>query len=133
MHRSKIKLLSAFLILTAYLIACTKNDEQKQQQQQDNHAPFANAGNDTTIILPASTAILNASLSTDPDNNIKSYLWTKISGPICNIANANTAQTQVTNLTAGIYLFELKVTDASDLFDKDTMQVNVTNATVMYM
>ena len=71
---SKIKLLSAFLILAVYLIGCSKNGGR----QQDNHAPIANAGNDTTIILPANTAILNASLSADPDNNIKSYQWTKI-------------------------------------------------------
>jgi hypothetical protein len=121
---SKIKLLPAFLILVGYLTGCTKDGER----QQDNHAPIANAGSDTTIILPANTAILNASLSTDPDNNIKSYQWTKISGPICNIANTNAAQTQVTNLTAGVYIFELKVIDAGDLFDKDTMQVNVNNA-----
>jgi hypothetical protein len=119
---SKTKLLSAILILAAYLIACTKESEQRPQ---DNHSPIANAGNDTTIVLPANTAILNASLSTDPDNNIKSYQWTKISGPACNIASANIAQTQVTNLTAGVYVFELKVTDAGDLFDKDTMQLTV--------
>src|SRR4030095_13105380 len=117
----KIKLLSAFLILAPYLISCTKDSEQKQ----DNHAPIAIAGNDTTIILPANTAILNASLSSDLDNNIKSFQWTKISGPQCNIVNANAAQTQVNNLIAGVYLFELNVTDADGLFDKDTMQVRV--------
>jgi len=122
---SKIKFLPAFLILVLYLIGCAKDEKQL-----DNHAPIANAGNDTTISLPANTATLNASLSTDSDNNIKAYQWTKISGPTCNIVDANAVQTQVTNLTAGVYVFELKVTDASDVFDKDTMQVTVINATV---
>jgi hypothetical protein len=122
----RIKFLSTFLILGLYIMSCSKDGEQ----QQDNHTPIANAGNDTTITLPANTAILNATLSTDPDNNIKTYQWTKISGPICNIANANAAQTQVTSLTAGVYVFELKVTDANDLFDKDTMQVTVSSKPV---
>src|SRR6187455_2901424 len=87
-----------------------------------NHPPIANAGNDTTIILPANIINLNGSRSTDPENNITSYGWTKISGPSSfSIANANTVQTQVTNLAAGIYQFELKVIDASGLFSKDTM------------
>jgi hypothetical protein len=65
-------------------------------------------------------------LSTDPDNNITSYLWTKIWGPSSfNIGNANAVQTQVTNLAQGVYQFELKVTDAGGLTDKDTMHVIV--------
>ncbi|HEV8273637.1 MAG TPA: PKD domain-containing protein [Chitinophagaceae bacterium] len=94
-----------------------------------NRAPVANAGNDTTITLPANTILLNGSLSTDPDNNISSYMWTKISGPSpFNIANANAVQTQVTNLVQGRYQFELKVTDGGGLFSKDTIQVTVNAA-----
>ncbi len=65
---------------------------------QLNRPPVANAGADQTIILPTNTVILDGSGSTDPDNNISSYAWTKISGSSFNIANANAAQTQVTNL-----------------------------------
>jgi len=91
-----------------------------------NHPPVANAGNDTTIILPANIINLDGSRSTDPENNITGYIWSKISGPTSfTIANANTVQTQVTNLVAGIYQFELKVIDAGGLFSKDTMQVSV--------
>jgi len=91
-----------------------------------NHPPAANAGVDQTIIFPTNTINLDGSGSTDPDNNISSYLWTKISGPSSlTISNANVAQTQVTNLIDGTYLFELKVTDAAGLFSKDTMQVTV--------
>jgi len=46
-----------------------------------NHVPIANAGNDTTITLPADIATLDGSRSTDPDNNITRYKWTKVSGP----------------------------------------------------
>jgi dipeptidyl aminopeptidase/acylaminoacyl peptidase len=91
-----------------------------------NHPPVANAGNDTTLMLPGNTVSLNGSLSFDPDNNITGYLWTKISGPSSfNITDANAVQTPVINLVQGVYLFELKVTDADGLFDRDTIQVTV--------
>jgi hypothetical protein len=91
-----------------------------------NHPPIANAGADQIITLPTNTVNLDGSGSSDPDNNITSYVWTKISGPLSfNIANASTIQTQVTNLVQGVYNFELKVTDAGGLFSKDTMQVIV--------
>ena len=91
-----------------------------------NQSPVANAGADQTITLPINTTALDGSASTDPDNNITAYAWTKISGPSTfNIADANAVQTHVTNLTEGVYQFELKVTDAGGLFSKDTMQVTV--------
>src|SRR4030095_3793729 len=93
-----------------------------------NRPPVANAGADQTITLPTNAITLNGNGSTDPDTNITSYLWTKISGPLpFNIVSTNTVQTQVTDLIQGIYQFELKVTDAGRLFSKDTMQVIVIN------
>jgi len=97
-------------------------------QPRTNHPPVANAGNDTTIMLPGNTVNLNGSLSFDPDSNITGYLWTKISGPSSfNITDTNAVQTPVINLVQGVYLFELKVTDADGLFDRDTIQVTVVN------
>lgn len=88
------------------------------------HAPVANAGKDTTITLPANTLLLDGSNSVDPDNNISTYKWTRISGPSsCIISNADAVQTQVTALVQGVYLFELKVTDTDNLFSLDTVQV----------
>ena len=108
-------------------------NEQKRPNQSSggngggrNLPPVANAGADQAIPLPTNTINLNGGRSTDPNNNISSYAWTKISGPSSfNISNANAVQTQVTNLVQGIYQFELKVTDARGLFDKDTTQVTV--------
>ena len=93
-----------------------------------NRPPVANAGADETITLPASTVTLDGSASTDPDNNITSYQWTKISGPSSSIANANSVQTQITNLAEGVYQFELRVTDAGGLMAKDTIQITVNAA-----
>ncbi len=93
---------------------------------QPNRPPVANAGPDQTIVLPVNFVTLDGSGSTDPDNNIASYTWTKISGPSSfNISNANAVQTQVTNLVQGVYQFELKVTDAGSLAANDTMTISV--------
>jgi hypothetical protein len=95
-----------------------------------NHPPVANAGKDTSINLPVNTYDLDGTRSSDPDNNITSYLWTKISGPaVFVIANDFDSLTQVSNLTEGIYEFELVVTDAGGLKSKDTVQVTVIQAT----
>ena len=95
-------------------------------KSQPNRPPVANAGADQIITLPTNTLTVSGSSSTDPDNNITGYAWTKISGPLSiTFANVNVMQTQVTNLVQGIYQFELKVTDARGLFSKDTLVVNV--------
>ena len=95
---------------------------------QINRPPVANAGTDQTITLPINTITLNGSASTDPDNNITSYAWTKISGSTSfSMSNGSAVQTQVINLVQGVYQFELKVTDAGGLFSKDTMQVTITS------
>ena len=94
-----------------------------------NHPPIANAGADQIITLPTNIINLDASGSSDPENNITSYQWTKISGPTSfNIVNSTAIQTQLTNLNQGIYQLEVKVTDAFGLFSKDTMQVIVNTA-----
>ncbi|MDH7459813.1 PKD domain-containing protein [Chitinophagaceae bacterium 26-R-25] len=92
-----------------------------------NHPPVANAGTDQTILSPTNIVHLDGSASTDVDNNITNYQWTKIAGPSSfTIVNSSALQTQVTSLVEGLYQFELKVTDAGGLFDRDTVTVQVT-------
>jgi PKD repeat protein len=94
-----------------------------------NHPPIANAGRDTTIMLPVNSVMLDGGKSSDPDNNIVSYAWKKVSGPASiQFSNANAVHTQLTNLQLGIYLVELTVTDAGGLFSKDTVRVVVNNS-----
>ena len=96
-----------------------------------NSHPVARAGNDTSIMFPANRVLLNGSGSYDPDNNIASYHWSKLSGPgSFNIVNANSAQTQATNLAEGVYQFELTVTDFLGLSDKDSTTVTVNKINV---
>ena len=95
-----------------------------------NHSPKAYADTDQIIVLPQTRAALDGSGSTDPDNNIISYEWSKIEGPSVTIVNPHSMQTQIANLTEGAYLFELKVTDATGLFSKDTVQITVSAAAI---
>jgi hypothetical protein len=91
-----------------------------------NIAPVANAGNDISITLPVNSATLNGNASADADGNIALYTWTEISGPAAaNITSPAAVSTSVTALTAGIYKFELKVTDNYGAVSRDTVQVAV--------
>jgi hypothetical protein len=113
--KSFIKL-SCFSILLFGLFSCKK-------EHLSNRPPVANAGTDRRIDLPGKGE-LNGSGSSDPDNNIATYKWTKISGPASfNIVNADAAQTLVENLVQGVYEFELQVTDAAGLYSKDTVTI----------
>ena len=88
-----------------------------------NASPTASAGSDQTITLPTITSSLAGS-GTDPDGTIASYLWTKVSGPTSGtITSTTSANTTVTALTAGVYKFELKVTDNGGAVARDTMQI----------
>ncbi|HEU5164246.1 MAG TPA: PKD domain-containing protein [Chitinophagaceae bacterium] len=119
MRKSILSSGTILLMIAFFVISC-------RPEPPLNHQPVANAGADTTIYLPANTANLNGSTSTDPDNNITAYQWTKIDGPSSvSIVDANLVATQVTKLVEGIYQFELKVIDAEGLYAKDTVKVTV--------
>ena len=95
-----------------------------------NQAPIAIAGNNVTLNLPTGSTTLNGSGSFDPDGTITGYAWTKVSGPASfSLSNANAATTTLSNLVAGIYIFQLTVTDNNGATDDDNMQV-VVNAVV---
>lgn len=98
----------------------------------DNVAPTSNAGIDQTITLPTSSVNLTGS-GADSDGTIASYLWTEVSGPVAGtITTATTANTTITGLTtAGVYLFNLKVTDNNGAVANDMMQVTVNAAPVV--
>ncbi|MDI3320962.1 TolB family protein [Pinibacter soli] len=93
--------------------------------QAINKPPVAIAGSDQVITLPTDSLILDGSASNDPDGTISKWLWTKISGPSAGIANPETAKTAVKNVVAGVYKFELKVTDEQGLSATDTITVTV--------
>jgi len=95
---------------------------------QPNQPPVANAGSAVTLTLPANSTTLNGSSSSDPDGSISSYAWSLISGPTqYSIANSASASTALTNLAAGVYAFQLKVTDNDGATALDTVKITVNN------
>ncbi|MGV3527271.1 MAG: PKD domain-containing protein [Flavisolibacter sp.] len=80
--------------------------------------------------MPANTAVLDGSCSSDPDNNIVSYTWTYISGPASlSIVNNSAPKMEVKDFVEGSYLFQLKVTDGGGLTSLDTVQITVNSQT----
>lgn len=94
-----------------------------------NQPPVANAGPDRTVTLPANTANLNGSSSGDLDGTIASYAWSQVSGPsTANFSATNTANTTVSNLQQGTYVFRLTVRDDDGATDTDDVTVTVNAA-----
>ena len=92
-------------------------------------APKAYAGADQSI--PVSWRYfpyLNATTSTDANGWIKSFKWTKVSGPAPYlIATPNEGKTKVTGLIAGTYVFRVTVTDNDGETSTDDVTVRMTN------
>jgi hypothetical protein len=75
--------------------------------------------------LSAQTVTLTGS-GTDADGTVVGYSWRKISGPASGvITNPTSAVTTVTGLTAGVYQYELTVTDNQGATGVDTVQITV--------
>ncbi len=91
----------------------------------DNKPPVANAGENQTITLPETSATLDGSNSTDPDDLVLTYYWVKKSGGNADIAQPNAAITKISGLEAGIYVFELTVTDDRDSTDTAAVTIIV--------
>ncbi len=93
-----------------------------------NLLPIANAGANTTVVLPAGLT-LDASASSDPDGTIASYWWTQTVGPVGPVMTTRNAKTTaVTGLVAGVYTFILQVTDNSGAVAFAGITITVTNA-----
>src|SRR5205085_8258874 len=95
-----------------------------------NQPPVANAGANQNVLLPANSAKLDGSASTDPDGTIAFYSWTRKDGPSAEtIANVNTATPTVSGLVAGQYTFELTVTDNRGVSTKAQVKITVKEGT----
>jgi hypothetical protein len=83
----------------------------------------ADAGKDTSIAIPANTALLNGSASA---GDITSYQWVELSGPTtATISTAGSAESPVGNLVAGEYIFQLTVTDSKGSSVQASVKVSV--------
>ena len=94
-----------------------------------NLAPIADAGADGIITLPANTYVLDASGSSDPDGSIVTYQWSQVSGPATAAATfMSNVTVTLTDLKAGSYVFQVKVTDNGGLSSTATMKLTVNPA-----
>ncbi|HVI47674.1 MAG TPA: PKD domain-containing protein [Chitinophaga sp.] len=94
-----------------------------------NKPPVANAGTNINIQLPVNSVQLDGSASTDPDGTIAKWNWGKVSGPAGeSIGTPSSSKTAVTGLVAGIYVFELTVTDDKNATSSARVTVTVAAA-----
>ncbi len=91
--------------------------------------PVADAGPDQTV-NEGVPVTLNGSNSTDPDNDIASYLWEQTAGPVISLSGSTAAQLTFTSPDVGLsgvaLTFRLTVTDSGGLLSTDTSIINVT-------
>ncbi|MEO6315095.1 MAG: REJ domain-containing protein [Chitinophagaceae bacterium] len=94
-----------------------------------NQAPVSNAGSNSTITLPNSTATLDGSASYDPDGRIDTWYWSKVSGPsVFYIGDPGSTVTTANNMVAGVYVFSLQVKDDNGNTSVATKTVTVNPA-----
>lgn len=86
--------------------------------------PIVDAGADQSVLLPVTQITLQGS-AYDPDGIIKTFSWTKYSGPGAILLNQNTQTLTATNLKEGTYVFMLKVTDNATAKVSDYVTVTV--------
>jgi hypothetical protein len=132
-----IKLTFYFLLAGLVLLVSCKKDKI-DESNHINRPPVANAGSDINIQISSCysnrTAELDGSRSSDPDNSLLNFLWRKISGPSCIVADSNSQKARVLQLLPGQYAFQLTVTDEGGAYSKglsaqDTVLINVTGLT----
>ncbi|WP_165806698.1 PKD domain-containing protein [Chitinophaga parva] len=94
-----------------------------------NVPPTANAGPAQAITLPANSVTVDGSGSTDPDGQIVTWLWQKVSGPAGGvIATPGSQATAISQLAQGVYVFSLTVTDNKGATNTATVHVTVNPA-----
>ncbi len=129
MRKYLIHLLPLIYFITG-ITSCKKEislPEEKTFVQPviQNSAPKVYAGGDLKIELPQNFYVLKGSFS-NADGNFKKTEWRKLSGPdSCIIVDKDSLITEVSNLSEGVYEFELTVTDKMNFFGKDSVKVEV--------
>ena len=89
------------------------------QEELPYSQPIANAGENISVISPETTARLDGSMSTDPDNDPLTYEWVQIYGPsMLTFSDHKISNPNISNLEDGVYKCRLTVTDGTyDSFD----------------
>ena len=117
-------LITVVVILVISILSCRKEIPSIVR----NQAPFANAGPDQIINLPATFGMLDGSASNDPSGTLLNFLWRQISGRTITISNATSKTSTVYFNKTGIYEFELKVWNSNGVaYDTTKVMLNSNN------
>lgn len=130
------------LVAGTYLFALNVKDDKGATDTDDivvtvksgtvttNVAPIVSAGSDKLLVLPSNSLSISSSAS-DKDGVIKSFAWTKVSGPSASLYNQNTSTLKLSGLVSGTYTFRVTVKDDKGAIGTDNVIVNVTKAPVV--
>ena len=118
-----------FISLSFWLLTGCKKDSPAPGARiipiQENLSPNTYAGGDLFVWPPLNEAILSGSYY-NARNNIKKVTWTKIGGPDSYLLeNRDSLSTKVSGLEAGVYQFELTISDQMNFTDRDIVTVYV--------
>lgn len=127
MQISKLKLSIVIptLLLTCFLNGCGSSSDSTSDNETVNTAPTANAGIDLTATVLIETT-LDGSLSSDPENDQLTYLWSLTSKPSdsdATLINVTSVNPSFTPDISGEYLVSLIVNDGSLDSNTDTITV----------
>ncbi len=87
--------------------------------------PIADAGENFSVVLPITTAKLDASKSTSPGNLNLSYQWTQLYGStLVTFDNDKSVSPNISNLAEGVYAFSVEVSNGT-YSDRDEVLVIV--------
>ena len=90
----------------------TSEPTSEPSGETTNSAPIADAGID--IVTETATVTLDASGSSDPDEDPLSYEWTQLHGPSAQLETATSQQSQVVLSKEGTYRFSVLVADGTE-------------------
>lgn len=98
---------------------------QSKDSFEFNAPPLIDVESDTAIALPTDSVLLITDAS-DSDGSIVSYNWKQINGPAAaTLSGENTLELLASDLVAGVYEFEISVTDDDNASSTDLVQVMV--------
>jgi endoglucanase Acf2 len=91
--------------------------------------PIANAGPVVKVVLPETTAKLDASASSETGGKNLTFNWIQLFGPsVATISNPAEPQPTIGNLREGMYKFKLSVTNSEQRSSTDEVLVMVTTS-----
>ncbi|KIC94324.1 hypothetical protein OI18_11855 [Flavihumibacter solisilvae] len=102
------------------------NDFLITPANSSNVLPLVVVGPKQTLTLPTNNSTLSGVGSHDPDGTAISYLWEQVSGPsVATLSANNTSRIIASNMVAGLYQYQLTITDADGAKAAAVMEVEI--------